>query len=255
VVSGTLSGSATGIVSGFTYYIIATDGTSTFTLSATPGGTALTTTAGTTTGLTFTVQLFTGVTSGATYYITATNGTSTFTLSREIGGSAISTATNSLTGLTFSVPKATGLTSGTTYYIIATNFTTTFTLSATINGAAITTIVNATTGLVFTLGLYTKVVISNAALGTGQSTLTFNNNISVSGGLVSLHPYLFVYGNNGLIQNCSAGNTNDWVSADANATNVATGKVVQGLPVRGGSNAPSGLFWSLDWHTPAILAV
>jgi hypothetical protein len=76
--------------------------------------------------------------------------------------------------------------------------------------------------------------------------LTFNNNISVSGGVVSLHPYLFVYGNNGLIQNCSAGNTSDWVSADANATNVASGKVVQGLPVRGGSNAPSGLFWTLD---------
>jgi len=246
VVSGTLSGTATGIVSGFTYYIIATDGTSTFTLSATPGGTALTTTAGTTTGLTFTVRLFTGVTSGVTYFITATNGTSTFTLSNEIGGASISTAANSLSGLTFSVPKATGLASGTTYYIIATNFTTTFTLSATSGGGAITTIVNATTGLVFTLGLYTKVVISNAATGTGQSTLTFNNNISVSGGLVSLHPYLFVYGNNGLIQNCSAGNTNDWVSTDANATNVATGKVVQGLPVRGGSNAPSGLFWSLD---------
>jgi hypothetical protein len=27
---------------------------------------------------------------------------------------------------------------------------------------------------------------------------------------------------------------------------VATGKIVQGLPVRGGSNAPSGLFWSVD---------
>ena len=40
--------------------------------------------------------------------------------------------------------------------------------------------------------------------------------------------------------------SNDWVSADANETNVATGKIVQGLPVRGGSNAPSGLFWSLD---------
>jgi hypothetical protein len=246
VVSGTLTGTATGIVSGFTYYVIATDGTSTFTLSATSGGAALTTTAGTTTGLTFTVRLFTGVTSGATYYITATNGTSTFTLSNEIGGASISTAANSLSGLTFSVPKATGLTSGTTYYIIATNFSTTFTLSTTINGAAITTIVNATTGLVFTLGLYTKVEISNAATGSGLRTLTFNNNISVSGGLVSLHPYLFVYGNNGLIQNCSAGNTNDWVSADANATNVATGKIVQGLPVRGGSNAPSGLFWSLD---------
>ena len=246
VVSGTLTGTATGIVSGFTYYVIATDGTSTFTLSATPGGTALTTTAGTTTGLTFTVQLFTGVTSGATYYITATNGTSAFTLSREIGGPAISTAANSLSGLTFSVPKATGLTSGATYYIIATNYATTFTLSATPGGSAITTIVNATTGLVFTLGLYTKVEISNAATASGQSTLTFDNNIEVSGGVVSLHPYLFAYGNNGLIQNCSAGNTNDWVSPDANATNVATGKIVQGLPVRGGSNAPSGLFWSLE---------
>ena len=92
----------------------------------------------------------------------------------------------------------------------------------------------------------TTLVLSNTATASGTVTLTFNNNISVSGGVVSLHPYLFVYGNNGLIQNSSAGNTNDWVSADANATNVASGKIVQGLPVRGGSNAPSGLFWSLD---------
>ena len=92
----------------------------------------------------------------------------------------------------------------------------------------------------------TTLVLSNTATASGTVTLTFNNNISVSGGVVSLHPYLFVYGNNGLIQNCSAGNTNDWVSADANAVNVASGKIVQGLPVRGGSNAPSGLFWSLD---------
>ena len=92
----------------------------------------------------------------------------------------------------------------------------------------------------------TSVVISNAATASATVTATFDNNVSVSGGLVSLHPYLFVYGNNGLIKNCSAGNTDDWVSADANETNVATGKIVQGLPVRGGSNAPSGLFWSLD---------
>jgi len=246
VVSGTLSGSATGISTGLTYYIIATDGTSTFTLSATSGGTAITTTAGTTTGLVFTVQQFTGVTSGTTYYITATNGTSTFTLSASVGGSALVTATNSVSGLVFSVPKDTGLVSGTTYYIIATNYTTTFTLSATSGGSAITTIVNSTTGLVFTLGSYTKVVISNAATTTGNSTLTFNNGVSVSGGVVSLHPYVFVYGNNGLIKNCAAGNAQDWVSADANEVNVATGKIVQGLPVRGGSNAPSGLFWSLD---------
>jgi hypothetical protein len=70
--------------------------------------------------------------------------------------------------------------------------------------------------------------------------------ISVSGGVVSLHPYVVVYGNNGLLKNCSAGDPTDWNSADANEVNVATGKIVKGLPVRGGSNSPSGLFWSLD---------
>jgi len=92
----------------------------------------------------------------------------------------------------------------------------------------------------------TNVVISNPATASATVTATFDNNVSVSGGVVTLHPYVFVYGNNGLVRNCAAGNTDDWVSADANEVNVATGKIVQGLPVRGGSNAPSGLFWSLD---------
>ena len=59
VVTGTLTGTATGIVSGNTYYIILTNGATTFTLSATSGGTAVATTAGTTTGLTFTLDPFT----------------------------------------------------------------------------------------------------------------------------------------------------------------------------------------------------
>jgi hypothetical protein len=141
---------------------------------------------------------------------------------------------------------ATGLTSGTTYYIIATNYSTTFQLSATAGGGAIVTTAGTTTGLVFTIGNYQKVTLSAAATANGLSALTFNNNVAVSGGLVTLHPYVFVYGNNGLIKNCAAGNSQDWVSADANEVNVSTGKIVQGLPVRGGSNAPSGLFWSLD---------
>jgi hypothetical protein len=70
--------------------------------------------------------------------------------------------------------------------------------------------------------------------------------IDVSGGVVSLHPYVVAYGNAGLIKNCSAGDPTDWNSPDANEVNVATGKIVKGLPVRGGSNSPSGLFWSLD---------
>lgn len=93
----------------------------------------------------------------------------------------------------------------------------------------------------------TSVVISNAATGsTGSNTFTFDNNVEVSGGVVVLHPYVFVYGNNGLIKNSSAGNPDDWTTADANEVNVASTKIVKGLPVRGGSNSPSGLFWALD---------
>ena len=91
------------------------------------------------------------------------------------------------------------------------------------------------------------VTLSNNATGTnGTATLTFDNQVDVSGGVTVLHPYTFVYGNNGLIRNNSAGNISDWVSADANETNVASTKIVKGLPLRGGSNAPSGLFWALD---------
>ena len=169
-----------------------------------------------------------------------------------IAGQCSCTSTSGLfVGQTVSVTgtntgTATGITSGVTYYIIATNFSTTFQLSATSGGGAIVTTAGTTTGLVFTIGNYQKVTLSNAATTSGNSTLTFNNNVSVSGGVVTLHPYVFVYGNNGLIKNCAAGNAQDWVSADANEVNVATGKVIPGLPVRGGSNAPSGLFWSLD---------
>ena len=80
---------------------------------------------------------------------------------------------------------------------------------------------------------------------TGGSTPT-GDPINVSGGVVVLHPYLFVYGNNGLIKNSSAGNFLDWNSPDANETNVSATKVVKGLPVRGGTNSPAGLFWALD---------
>jgi hypothetical protein len=84
--------------------------------------------------------------------------------------------------------------------------------------------------------------------------------IEVAGGVVVLHPYVFVYGDNGLIKNCVAGNPYDWNGADANETNVSSTKIVKGLPVRGGSNAPSGLFWSLDSlirvsYTPTTVTV
>lgn len=88
-------------------------------------------------------------------------------------------------------------------------------------------------------------LVTTPLTDTSGSTPT-GDTISVSGGVVVLHPYVFVYGDNGLIKNCSAGNPFDWNGADANEGNFASTKIVKGLPVRGGSNSPSGLFWALD---------
>jgi len=92
----------------------------------------------------------------------------------------------------------------------------------------------------------TPVLIGNITGTTMAAMVDGATPISVSGGVVVLHPYVFVYGNNGLIKNCAAGNPTDWTGPTANETNVASSKIVQGLPVRGGSNSPAGLFWSLD---------
>jgi len=96
-------------------------------------------------------------------------------------------------------------------------------------------------------------VLAGNISGTTMSPLTDTNGptptgdiIEVAGGVVVLHPYVFVYGDNGLIKNCVAGDPFNWNGADANEANVSSTKIVKGLPVRGGSNAPSGLFWSLD---------
>jgi len=106
------------------------------------------------------------------------------------------------------------------------------------NGIAAGTVVTSVVG--------TQVNISPNTTNGTTATITFDNNIDVSGGVVMLHPYLFVYGNNGLIKNCAAGDFTNWVSSDANANNVSTGKIVKGLPIRGGTTSPSGLFWALD---------
>ena len=59
-VTGAFANVATGNITGYTnpttYYIISTDGSSTFTLSTTAGGANIVTTVGNTTGLTFTAE-------------------------------------------------------------------------------------------------------------------------------------------------------------------------------------------------------
>lgn len=86
--------------------------------------------------------------------------------------------------------------------------------------------------------------------GTGALTQILDgaSPILVSGGLVVLQPYLFVYGSNGLIRNSDVNDigTTGWSGGDANQANVAGTKIVRGLPVRGGGQSPAGIFWALD---------
>jgi len=241
VLAGALTGTTASKLGVFTQAINTTNGSVTATLNypftnqfIVGAGQTITGTgipAGTTvTGIvanTLTLSAAATATTGTTLSTVAVTGTagqcSCTATTLTVGQSVFVTGTNSGT--------ETGITAG-TYYIIATNGTTTFTLSGSYSGTAITTTAGTTTGLAF---------VVNTPI-----TATFDNNISVSGGVIVLFPYVFVYGNNGLIQNSGAGNVNDWVSATANATNVATGKIVQGYPIRGGTNSPAGLFWSLD---------
>ena len=76
--------------------------------------------------------------------------------------------------------------------------------------------------------------------------------ISVNGGVCVLYPYIFVYGDNGYIANnhvetaYGTQTLTDWNGATANQVNMASSKIVKGIPVRGGTNSPSGLFWATD---------
>jgi hypothetical protein len=76
--------------------------------------------------------------------------------------------------------------------------------------------------------------------------------ISVSGGVCVLYPYLFVYGNDGYIANNNVNTTydvqglTDWNGVTANQVNMSSSKIVKGMPMRGGTNSPAGLFWATD---------
>ena len=107
--------------------------------------------------------------------------------------------------------------------------------------------------------------ISSDTLGNlyyGDSTLlnqfvqitSSSTPLQVSGGICAIPPFVFIYGSNGLIQNSNPNNISDatgWLIGSganiyANTAFVTDKKVVAGLPLRGGSAAPAGLFWSLD---------
>jgi len=98
-ISGTLTGSGT--ISGYTgttttYYIVFSASSTTFTLSATPGGAPITTTAGSTTGLTFSVAVGYGVNPGQLISGTGVP-TNTYVSNTYVAGSTTVTLTKNLT--------------------------------------------------------------------------------------------------------------------------------------------------------------
>ena len=105
-VTGTLTGTATGITTGTDYWIIATNGTTTATLSATPNGPPIDTTAGTLTGLTltrcgvtFTIANQTSYPFGRNALVTIANVTNLADGTYPVGG-----AVTSLTSILLGVP-------------------------------------------------------------------------------------------------------------------------------------------------------
>ena len=87
-------------------------------------------------------------------------------------------------------------------------------------------------------------------LGTGiLKSITLPPDANCTGGIVSLHPYLFYYGTDGIIGWSVAGeptNLTDF-GAGAGLARVWGQKIIKGLPLRAGSGtAPAGLFWAYD---------
>ena len=86
-------------------------------------------------------------------------------------------------------------------------------------------------------------------LGTGVLTrvTTVPSNFNCTGGVVTLPPYTFAFGNDGYVAWSVPNAPDDFTGSGAGNAYVTGQKIVRGMPLRGGpGNSPSGLFWSAD---------
>jgi len=86
-------------------------------------------------------------------------------------------------------------------------------------------------------------------LGTSVLTqvTTVPANFSVTGGVVTLPPYTFAFGNDGYAAWSVPNDPADFTSSGAGNAYITGQKIVKAMPLRGGpGNSPSGLFWSAD---------
>jgi len=87
-------------------------------------------------------------------------------------------------------------------------------------------------------------------LGTGKLlSVNLPSDANATGGIVSLHPYLFYYGTDGIIGWSVPGEPTNLtnLSGGAGIARVWGQKIIKGLPLRAGSgSAPAGIFWAYD---------
>lgn len=104
--------------------------------------------------------------------------------------------------------------------------------------ANLTAIDSATAGQIFT----------GDVLGTTPLVeVTLPSNVTISGGIVVLHPYLFYYGTAGIVGWSVPGDPRDLTGAGSGQARVAGQKIIKGLPLRAGAgSAPAGLFWAYN---------
>jgi hypothetical protein len=85
-------------------------------------------------------------------------------------------------------------------------------------------------------------------LGTGLlKSISLPPDANATGGIVSLHPYLFYYGTDGIIGWSVAGEPTNMTGTGSGLARVWGQKIIKGLPLRAGSgSAPAGIFWAYD---------
>lgn len=94
---------------------------------------------------------------------------------------------------------------------------------------------------------------------SGAQTGTFQDNayaslvgtaivqiLGTTSSIVTIGPYLFYTGRYGLIANTDVNNPTKSVTGEANQANPVGSAVLRGLPMRGGGQSPSAIFWSAD---------
>jgi len=85
-------------------------------------------------------------------------------------------------------------------------------------------------------------------LGTGDlKSISLPPDANATGGIVSLHPYLFYYGTDGIVGWSVPGEPTNLTGSGSGLARVWGQKIIKGLPLRAGSgSAPAGIFWAFD---------